>query len=201
MHELKNDPFYETIGNYDRCVIDYCLMKDDAAHQGVQSHKKAVLFTMLRAVGRSIANRRNAEAMWGKAVADKLHPWSYDMEKAKAVPIDAASFLFVPEILRTDRNGCVLYDCDWENDNSGGQIPYWYAFLEQPHGTGYGSEAFRRVNAALFPAGTDLLEIYEWTTDWSDYFDAGHEWWGAGCWSVYDTHLDRYVVLFASATD
>ena len=60
---------------------------------------------------------------------------------------------------------------------------------------------FRRVNDALFPEETDALEVYEWTTDWSNYFDAGHEWWGTACWSIYDPHLDRFAVLFASATD
>ena len=62
-------------------------------------------------------------------------------------------------------------------------------------------EDFERVNSVLFPKGADALEVYEWTTDWSNYFDAGHEWWGAACWSAYDRHLDRFAVLFASATD
>ena len=60
---------------------------------------------------------------------------------------------------------------------------------------------FRKVNSALFPEGTDELEVYEWTTDWSNYFDDGHEWWGAACWSVYDKNMNRYVVIMASATD
>ena len=47
----------------------------------------------------------------------------------------------------------------------------------------------------------DVLEIYEWTTDWSDYFDAGYEWYGACCWSVYDRSMNRYVVMLVSATD
>ena len=49
--------------------------------------------------------------------------------------------------------------------------------------------------------GTDKLDIYEWTTDWSDYFDDGHEWYGACCWSIYDKSMDRYVVMLVSATD
>ena len=60
---------------------------------------------------------------------------------------------------------------------------------------------FDRVNAALFPNGTDGLEIYEWTTDWSEFFDDGHEWWGALCFTVYDKTLDRFAVIMASATD
>ena len=49
--------------------------------------------------------------------------------------------------------------------------------------------------------GTDALDIYEWSTDWSDYFDDGHEWYGACCWSVYDKSMDRFVVMLVSATD
>ncbi|MBP5293222.1 MAG: hypothetical protein J6023_03735 [Clostridia bacterium] len=57
------------------------------------------------------------------------------------------------------------------------------------------------MNRALFPKGTSGLEVYEWTTDWSDYFDDGHEWWGAVCYTVYDKLLERFVVIMASATD
>ena len=40
-----------------------------------------------------------------------------------------------------------------------------------------------------------------WTTDWSDLFDAGHEWYGACCWSIYEKRMNRYVVMLVSATD
>ena len=202
MYELLTDPFYEIIRKYDRCVIEYCLMKDDAPYRGMQSHKEAVLFAMVRTIDRSIENTRADEIRWGKEAADDLCPWRYDVDKAKATPIDAASFLHAPEILRVDRNGCAFYDCERNSypDNEG-RIPYWYAFLKPPHGTRYKPDDFRKVNAALFPEGTDALEACEWTTDWSDYFDDGHEWWGAACWRVYDARLNRYAVLFASATD
>ena len=49
--------------------------------------------------------------------------------------------------------------------------------------------------------GMEVLDIYEWTTDWSDLFDAGHEWYGACCWSIYDKSMNRYVVMLVSATD
>ena len=56
-------------------------------------------------------------------------------------------------------------------------------------------------DVAFFPNGTGDLEVYEWTTDWSDCFDEGHEWWGALCLTVYDKTLDRFAVIMASATD
>ena len=94
-----------------------------------------------------------------------------------------------------------LYDCGWPDPLKGEQIPYWYAFWETPHTSGYGPDEFRKVNSVLFPKGTDELEIYEWTTDWSNYFEAGREWWGTACWSVYDKRMNRYIVIMAETTD
>ena len=87
------------------------------------------------------------------------------------------------------------------SNDQDGKLNYRKAFLYPPHQNGYTGKDFVRVNGALFPNGTDQLEVYEWTTDWSDYFDEGHEWWGALCLTVYDKSLDRFVVIMASATD
>ena len=81
------------------------------------------------------------------------------------------------------------------------KLNYRKAFLYPPHKNGYTGKDFVRVNATLFPNGTDGLEVFEWTTDWSDYFDEGHEWWGALCLTVYDQTLERFVIIMASATD
>ena len=106
--------------------------------------------------------------------------WRYDAGKADAKQIGADS-LFAPI--------------------AGNAMNYRRAFLDPPYPNGYSDADFDRVNAALFPAGTDGLEIFEWTTDWSEYFDEGHEWWGALCLTVYDKKLDRFAVIMASATD
>ena len=42
------------------------------------------MFAMRKAVDRNIENKRNAEIMRGREIADQLNPWNYDMEKAKA---------------------------------------------------------------------------------------------------------------------
>ena len=165
MRELINDPFNKLIEEYDRCVIDYCLMEDDTPYQGYPSHKDAIQFAMQKVIER-------------------------DTETQIEV-----------ELLRTDRVGRRFYDCEFPDPLKGEQIPYWYAFLEPPHTSGYGPDDFRKVNSVLFPKGVDQLEIYEWTTDWSDYFDDGHEWWGTACWSIYDKRMNRYVVIMAEATD
>ena len=194
MRELINDPFYELIKQYDRCIIDYCLIEDDTPHQGYRSHKDAVLFAMLKVIERDIDRHCSK-------VQDEPYPWNLDIGKAHAHPIDRAELLHIPEILQTDHLGNRIYDCPDPDPDKGEQIPYWYAFWETPHTSGYGPDEFRKVNSVLFPEGTDELEIFEWTTDWSNYFEAGHEWWGTACWSVYDERMNRYIVIMADTTD
>ena len=87
------------------------------------------------------------------------------------------------------------------SEDSNGKLNYKTAFLHPPCENDYNAADFDRVNKALFPNGTEELEVYEWTTDWSEYFDDGHEWWGALCLTVYDGSLDRFAVILASATD
>ena len=184
MRELISDPFYELIEKYDRCIIDYCLIEDDSPYQGYRSHQEAVLFAMHKVMERDLDMQ--------------LKP---DMEKAQAHHINPVELLHVQEILRTYRVGHRFYDCDLPDPLKGEQIPYWYAFWEPPHTSGYGPDDFRKVNSALFPKGTDELEVFEWTTDWSEYFDDGREWWGTACWSAYDKRMNRYVVIMAATTD
>ena len=107
--------------------------------------------------------------------------WRFDFAKARAKPIDSAA-LFAPAPEKKASN-------------------YRGAFLYPPQGRWPSERDFDLVNAALFPNGTDALEAYEWTTDWSEFFDDGHEWWGALCDTVYDKALDRFVVILASSTD
>ena len=201
MREMVEDPFYQLIGNYKNCIIDYCLIADDTPYQGKRSHKDAILFAMLKVIERYIEEQLRSEIKYREQIGDEPFPWNLDIGKAQAKLIDSASLLYVPQILSTDYHGNKTYDVPYPNTNKGEQIPYWYAFWETPHGSGYGPEDFRKINSVLFPGGPDVLEVYEWTTDWSNYFDDGHEWWGTACWSVYDKQSNRYVVIMASTTD
>ena len=117
--------------------------------------------------------------------------------------------------LFTDDDGEAIWNCDigkakgkrvdvcelFAESEKNGKLNYRTAFLEPPHGRSYSEKHFDLVNASLFPNGTDGLMVYEWTTDWSDYFAEGHEWWGTLCYTVYDKTLDRFCIILASATD
>ena len=206
MREIRNDPFFDLLKRYDpngggRAAgeVEYHLLRDDGPYEGPGSHREA-----LRSVFENLAEEERAhsgERRDGRA-AD-LPEWTFDVARARAKPLSPEAFFYCPNVMGTDARGGVRYDAGWvpDDENIGTTVPYWYALMEPVQGRRNGPGDFEAVNRALFPNGTDSLDIYEWTTDWSDSFDDGHEWYGACCWSVYDKTLNRYVVMLVSATD
>ena len=187
MYEIKSDIFFDYIKQYDSDIdyhfvgeVEYHLCKNDKPYEGLQSHREALI-----------------------VVLNQLQPSTYDFDKAEPTALDPNVFLYCPNIIKTDHYGNVHYDAEWKpnDDNFGTVVPYWYALMEPVHGSNNKPEDFKKVNEVLFPNGTDKLDIYEWTTDWSEFFDDGHEWYGASCWSIYDKSMDRYVVMLVSVTD
>ena len=210
MKMIDHDAFYEFVKQYDSDrehhfvgEVEYYLLCDDKPYEGVKSHREALRVVFDWLVKRSIEDKENARIMLGDDIADQLRPLVYDIDKAQPSALDPQVFFFCPNIVKTDYYGSVRYDAEWEpnDENFGTAVPYWYALMEPVYGRRNRPEDFKKVNEALFPNGTDALDIYEWTTDWSDFFDDGHEWYGACCWSVYDKALNRYVVMLVSATD
>ncbi len=189
VYELKDDPVYELLKQYPDVCIDYCVMKDTDDYHGTASQRESVEFAM---------KTFSADGEEDGPV------WEYDMDKAAMVgKIEPADFFAMPGDHPKDADvhpdGIVFSSFPHKAD--GKTIPYWFAFLNPPHGNSYTVDDLMKVNHALFPEGTEDLIIYEWSTDWSDYFDEGHEWWGACCWSIYDPKTSRYTVMMASATD
>jgi len=59
---------------------------------------------------------------------------------------------------------------------------------------------FDRLYRLLFPSGR-VYECYSWSDDWSELFDMGREWFGTGCWSVFDTGSGVYTLFYVTDTD
>lgn len=59
----------------------------------------------------------------------------------------------------------------------------------------------REVLAVDDPRRASHLAIRRWPTDWSSYFAAGHEWWGAFFWTIEDPQRGWTTVIAASTTD
>jgi hypothetical protein len=82
---------------------------------------------------------------------------------------------------------------------------YQHAFFDPPY-TLRGSakeqaELFTKINRYVFGPEPPRAEIFKWSTDWSNYFDAGHEWWGAFYWTIRPANASYVVVIGASSTD
>lgn len=65
---------------------------------------------------------------------------------------------------------------------------YTYAFTDPPYGMGCSDEKEKlticsQTMTRLFGDLSDFT-IRKWSTDWSNYFDAGNEWWGAYLWTL-----------------
>ena len=210
MEKIVNDAFYEYIKQYNPDSkyhfvgeVDYHLLYDDKPYEGIKSHREALHLVFDSLVEQDIEDKENARIMSDDDLADRIRPLIYDVDKAKPSPLDPKVFFYCPNIVKTDYYGNVFYDAGWEpnDENFGTTVPYWHALMEPVYGRRNRPEDFKTVNEVLFPNGTEDLDIYEWTTDWSDFFDAGHEWYGSCCWSVYDKTRSRYVVMLVSATD
>ncbi|MCA9538471.1 MAG: hypothetical protein KC620_06255 [Myxococcales bacterium] len=82
------------------------------------------------------------------------------------------------------------------------------ALLYQPSGPCFGAlpaQVFNRifcefVEQILYDAQRPLT-IFEWSDDWSNYFDAGKEWWGTYFWTVLIEDLSEVVAIGASASE
>ena len=87
-----------------------------------------------------------------------------------------------------------------------GQIGFVYAFLDPPYSFMCGKTIFEKGNffldfCRLLFTDISQIEVYKWSTDSSNYFDKGKEWWGAFFWTVYNPYWDRYIGIIASETD
>ena len=81
-----------------------------------------------------------------------------------------------------------------------------YAFFETPH-TLRLKDSIKDEGDFFFEFFNELfgdlnqIEVYEWSTDFSSYFDAGKEWWGEFYWTVYSFEKELFIAITASTSD
>lgn len=188
MKELKNHKIYELMKNdYDECLLDYVILYDDMPYYREKSHKQAVIeaFEILNKRER-IGNRYNERGeLQYYVISDKMSGRFIDVNEFLSLPKDSYYYS------KSQGNRCYSIPSE---------IPYWYAFLEPPYGNDYLVKDFENINRVLF-SSKDSVEVYRWNNDFSDYFEDGKEWWGTGCWSIYDKITKIYIVIGASLTD
>jgi hypothetical protein len=93
-------------------------------------------------------------------------------------------------------------DHAWSIPNVDGYKP---AFFHPPYGLegspSEKAELFASINRYVLGVDPERAEIFSWSTDWSDYFEPGHEWWGAFFWTIRPVSSPSMVVVGASCTD
>ena len=189
MKELLKHKAYELLKTtYEKIDLDYVILSVEGEYKGIETHKDAVIKAF------EILNTRN-QIQFG-------NEYDYDFEiKAEAENMQAQS-VNMDELLQLPDDA--YYDnrpkTKARNYSAPKPVTYWYAFLEPPHGVPYVKSDFLVFNDVLFP-NKEHCFVYRWNDDFSNYFDAGKEWWGTGLWTIYDDYEGTVVVIGASLTD
>ena len=184
-------------------VIDYVIMQaDDEPVSAYDLHKEAAMLTLENATATFDSNA----VLTLKAVAlNDLEAWrsllAIQPDMAQGKPISYTEFL--GPYFDQQRQSLIM------PDGTGGPDfmchAYADAFTEPPQpmrGTLDELNAlFHALNERLFGRLDADTEIYQWSTDWSNYFDFGKEWWGAFLWTVRNNEQDTYVGVAASTSD
>lgn len=212
MDEFREHKAYELLkGKFKEIAIDYVILTVDTNHdrvdaykqailEGVDAHKQAVL-DGIDAHKQTVLDGVDAHKQAVLEAIKILNRDSYDSyitcepERMKAVSCSMEELLRLPADdyydTRSKRNRAYSIPKP---------LPYWAAFLEPPHGVPYNKQDFIDFNRVLFP-NIDECVVLRWEDDFSNYFDAGKEWWGTGLWTVFDHSADKIVVIGASLTD
>lgn len=183
MKEIRDHKVYKQLNSkYERIALDYVIMSIDTDYEGVATHKKAI------AQAFQILNSRYIDSFGTDYI-------ELEEEKMKALPSNMEELLQLPD------------DAYYDNRLKKNRViskpepmPYWFAFLEPPHGNSYLKKDFIEFNELLFP-NKNNCEVYRWNDEFSNYFDEGKEWWGTGLWSIYDCTTGIIVIIGASLTD
>ena len=181
MTELTNLPVYKLIKRLtDKgVVLDFVILLNETEQSGLLQHKDAAITAM-----KIISEQQSYFA---------IH---WDETLPVAVPYSTEQFFTMPKDgfwLRKSHSAFLLNEV-------AEYAEYAYSFLEPPHGNSCLISDWEELNIALF-SSPENLEIYRWSTDWSNYFEAGLEWWGAFYWTVYDRLSNFFVVIGGSTTD
>ena len=92
MQEILNDAFYEFAKQYSPNSefhmvgeVDYHLLRDDRAYEGLKSHKAALVLVFDQLVDQSIKDLESVRERRGDDIADQLSPTVYDIDKSSGV--------------------------------------------------------------------------------------------------------------------
>jgi hypothetical protein len=173
-------------------VVEYVLIDVGAAETG-ESHRAAAISGL-----EEIARR------W-EAALGHFHSVRIDPELAVGSPIPLRAF--IGRAYDWDTGQIVSLWTRARKDAGGEFITDGYAeaFSDPPYGVHLDfteiNALFEQINRELLGGLEDTLDVWQWSTDWSSWFEPGSEWWGAYLWTAAPADCPWITVIAASATD
>lgn len=188
-------------------VVDYVVI-DVGATRSSEAHRRAAV-TGMEELARQWEAHFDRVSRERNVPRDRFQSMRVVPERAVGRPIPLRAFLGR------------AYDWDagqivslWTRGTGGGVKEgadefatdgYAEAFSDPPYSMWLGlteiNGLFKEINRELLGGLGDSLEVWEWSTDWSSYFEPGLQWWGAYLWTVAAPEHPWITVVAASTTD
>jgi hypothetical protein len=189
MRNLEPEPeLFSLLSRYDAAggIIDYVFLEAEEVESSYACHRAAALAGMAE-IDRRLERRAVSRAS-DEFPIEMFFRLRWDEAKLKGGPVGFTEF--------------------WGTDEER-SIPevdgYKTAFFNPPHSMSGSAaekqELFNGINRYVLGDDPESAEILSWSTDWSNYFEAGNEWWGAFFWTVRPFGSKRIAVVGASSTD
>ena len=227
MNIIEIPKFIEKYKAYERAggMIDFRIFQLDTEQDDTPYQKHlAVAQQTLISVAEEVNTRLDRIAAKSKINRKKLFTMDYDFSVLK----DSGKEISVQDFMgwqyeeisgRVILKGGKLYNQYFYYDDK--EVPekavtmteedlkkeaFAYAFFQPRYSFMYRHSNFEKGNffldfCRLLFTDISQIEVYKWSTDSSNYFDEGKEWWGSFFWTVYNPYQDWYIGIIASTTD
>lgn len=190
-NEASDSELDSLLAKYDAAggVIDYIFLEQSGMGSSHASHRAAALSGMAE-IDRRLEQWaiRSASAKYPSNMFFRVH---WDETNLTGEPINFSTFWGTDDVESTQ-----IVD------------GYKTAFFHPPYGLfclkdspAEQAELFVSINKYVLGDEPKRAEFFSWSTNWSNYFTAGHEWWGAFYWTIRPADSHRMVVVAASSTD
>ena len=227
MTTIEIPKFIEKYKTYERegGMIDFRIFQLDTEQDDIPYQKHlAVAQQTLISVAEEVNTRLDRIAAKSKINRKKLFTMDYDFgvlkDSGKEISVqDFMGWQYEEVSRRIILSGEKLYNQYFYYDDK--EVPekavamteedlkkeaFAYAFFQPPYSFMITKSNFEKGNffldfCRLLFTDISQIEVYKWSTDSSNYFDEGKEWWGAFFWTVYNPYWDRYIGILASTTD
>lgn len=211
-----SDPTVLTLGGAARAVqayqsaggvVDYVVI-DVGATGSSEAHRRAAVAGM-EELARQDEAHFDRVSRERNVPRDRFQSMRVVPERAVGTPISLRAFLgraydwdtgrIVPRWMRGTGGGVE------EGADEFGTDGYAEAFSDPPYSMQLDlakiNVLFKEINRELLGGLRDSVEVWQWSTDWSSYFELGLQWWGAYLWTVAAPEHPWITVVAASTTD